>query len=405
MKKVLSSILIGSMLISSMGAISIFADETETSVSATTEANSEASSTETELGEAIGKLKENITKFEVKSFWRRNKGKILKVTGGALAAAMGVTAAYFVYRYSGVSVPDESMANNFNGVKNDVASNESVEGKSQTIVTIKARHPVEPTVKKDKVINAALVEPTIVDFKSLQPISPVKGFEPNYCLGNSTTETYLEPHPEVSAVKAVETEDVSANQDLGPFITYMKKLYFCANSNEDRAVEDQLKAYLAAKGIAANKAFTIAENEYKKNPNDLLIKKQYYEARKNYVIKLDIELNFLIKISTCERPLSRVFGSNQMNCNFENEQLYDIKEKYDQDYLYFEHNERDDLAFNQLRETRQKLCDVIERSSRCFGDSMNMRDEEEKKELFNILLGVGVAVVLGLSPAALILFC
>ncbi|MDQ5983467.1 MAG: hypothetical protein RUMPE_00486 [Eubacteriales bacterium SKADARSKE-1] len=99
MKKVLSSILVGSMLISSMGAISIFADGTETSVSATEKASSEASSTETELGEAIGKLKENIKKLEVKSFWERNKGTILKVTGGALAAAATGAALYLGYNY------------------------------------------------------------------------------------------------------------------------------------------------------------------------------------------------------------------------------------------------------------------------------------------------------------------
>ncbi|MDQ5983461.1 MAG: hypothetical protein RUMPE_01196 [Eubacteriales bacterium SKADARSKE-1] len=103
MKKVLSSILVGTMLISSMGAISIFADETETSVSATAEASSETSSTETELGEAIGKLKENITKLEVKSFWERNKGTILKVTGGVVAAAATAAALYFGNKYLGTN--------------------------------------------------------------------------------------------------------------------------------------------------------------------------------------------------------------------------------------------------------------------------------------------------------------
>ncbi|MDQ5983074.1 MAG: hypothetical protein RUMPE_00072 [Eubacteriales bacterium SKADARSKE-1] len=108
MKKVLSSILVGTMLISSMGAISIFADEAETSVSATAKANSETITTNIELGEAIGNLKENITKLEVKSFWQRNKGTILKVTGGVLAAAATAAALHFGNKYLGANIITEN---------------------------------------------------------------------------------------------------------------------------------------------------------------------------------------------------------------------------------------------------------------------------------------------------------
>ncbi|MDQ5983198.1 MAG: hypothetical protein RUMPE_00196 [Eubacteriales bacterium SKADARSKE-1] len=95
MKKVLSIILSASILLSSIGAVLAFADEPETTVSASiVKETSEGSVSNTELEGAIGKLKENIIKLEVKSFWQRNKSKILKITGGTVA---GVTL-YFLYK-------------------------------------------------------------------------------------------------------------------------------------------------------------------------------------------------------------------------------------------------------------------------------------------------------------------
>ncbi|MDQ5983757.1 MAG: hypothetical protein RUMPE_00785 [Eubacteriales bacterium SKADARSKE-1] len=99
MKKVLSSVLVGIMLISSMGAISIFAGETEAKFSATAEVSSEIELAKKDLNEAIGKLKENIEKLEVKSFWQRNKYTILALTFNVLTIATAGSTFYVGHKF------------------------------------------------------------------------------------------------------------------------------------------------------------------------------------------------------------------------------------------------------------------------------------------------------------------
>ncbi|MDQ5983479.1 MAG: hypothetical protein RUMPE_00503 [Eubacteriales bacterium SKADARSKE-1] len=62
----------------------------------------------------------------------------------------------------------------------------------------------------------ALNEPAVVDFKSLQPISPVKGFKPNFCLNNST-DTYLGLSSEFSAASATPEKQMSFEEKLNIF--------------------------------------------------------------------------------------------------------------------------------------------------------------------------------------------
>ncbi|MDQ5983990.1 MAG: hypothetical protein RUMPE_01019 [Eubacteriales bacterium SKADARSKE-1] len=116
MKKVLSSILIGVMLCSSINSTFIFAEEhrskgpmvsTEEVLKNPQEINLDKTVSEGErehvvadTEKAITKLKENIANLKVTSFWERNKGRVLKVAGGVLAAATIGAAAYFGYKYA-----------------------------------------------------------------------------------------------------------------------------------------------------------------------------------------------------------------------------------------------------------------------------------------------------------------
>ncbi|MDQ5983741.1 MAG: hypothetical protein RUMPE_00768 [Eubacteriales bacterium SKADARSKE-1] len=150
MKKVLSSILILTMSISSIGTISTFADESEAKTSATTETLSEVGNVKVEIDEAIDKLKDNITKLEVKSFWQRNKSAILKVAYVALAAAATATAFYFGNKYLVANPKDiKSSSEDIQGSIDSVSSGESkselVEGSESNT---KSENLLEFTVDK-----------------------------------------------------------------------------------------------------------------------------------------------------------------------------------------------------------------------------------------------------------------
>ncbi|MDQ5983007.1 MAG: hypothetical protein RUMPE_00001 [Eubacteriales bacterium SKADARSKE-1] len=260
MKKVLSSILVGTMLISSMGAISIFADGTETSFSATAEANPETSSTETELGEAIGKLKENITKLEVKSFWERNKGTILKVTGGVVAAAATAATLYFGYKYLGTNeiFPVNPAGDQIGNPTEDPAANSD-----QTPTT-----QVEGIQSKETPVNTDVCLPE----------------EENICLPVDKD--------------IINTADVSANShDAGSSISTNQNLF--ANSTEsptkgqtgdptgEQAVvtpENQMSCDIASKEAeAALEDLKNAYLERLKNPIDPMAKNQYQKADERYI--------------------------------------------------------------------------------------------------------------------------
>ncbi|MDQ5983279.1 MAG: hypothetical protein RUMPE_00280 [Eubacteriales bacterium SKADARSKE-1] len=161
MKKILSSLLVGAMLISSVGTISIFADEPEVKVSATTvNTHSKASTAEIKSNKATRNFKRNRTKLKKVSFWQRNKATILKVTGGVVAAAATATAFYLVNKYVGANPTVKNLgqdvnesSDNIQGSINSVSSGESkpelVEGLESNT---KSENLLEFTLDTDKIV-------------------------------------------------------------------------------------------------------------------------------------------------------------------------------------------------------------------------------------------------------------
>ncbi|MDQ5984306.1 MAG: hypothetical protein RUMPE_01353 [Eubacteriales bacterium SKADARSKE-1] len=260
------------MLISSMGAISIFADGTETSVSATEKASSEASSTETELGEAIGKLKENIKKLEVKSFWERNKGTILKVTGGALAAAATGAALYLGYNYlwaNGTPLVNPAGDQIGNPTEDPAVKSVQSQDPTATAAGTSANPAVDPAANSDQT-----------------PTPQVEGIQSKEAPVN--TDVCLQEEENICLPvdkDIINTADVSADPSTNPAVNpSASQAETPIGKQADATPENQMSCDIASKEAeAALEDLKSAYLERLKNPIDPTAKNQYQKADERYI--------------------------------------------------------------------------------------------------------------------------